>query len=140
MFNTFRLNSNLPSKIIEVLGVERIEKERIFLKDQSFVTADVFMFCTGYRYSFPFLDENCEIRVDSNFITPLYKHLININHPCMCIVGVPTVVVPFPMFHMQVIIELNYLNMRIGKYMTHIKCKMYTFFFLFFRSNIFSHC
>ncbi|KAK9308846.1 hypothetical protein QLX08_001268 [Tetragonisca angustula] len=110
--NNERLNSSLPSNIIEVLGVEKIEEGKIFLKDQSSVTADVFMFCTGYRYSFPFLDENCGIRVDDNFIIPLYKHLINIDHPTMCIVGVPTVVVPFPMFHMQIQYFLALLEKR----------------------------
>ncbi|KOC59194.1 Flavin-containing monooxygenase FMO GS-OX-like 9 [Habropoda laboriosa] len=100
--NNERFNNTLPSNVTEVMGVDSVEGEKMFLKDQSSVTADVFMFCTGYRYGFPFLDENCGIRVDNNFITPLYKHLINIDHPTMCIVGVPTVVIPFPMFHVQI--------------------------------------
>ncbi|OAD52045.1 Flavin-containing monooxygenase FMO GS-OX-like 2 [Eufriesea mexicana] len=110
--NNERLNNSLGPNIIEVLGVEKIETEKIFLKDHSFVTVDVFMFCTGYWYSFPFLDESCGIRVDDNFITPLYKHLINIVHPTMCIIGVPTVVVPFPMFHIQVQYFLALLEKR----------------------------
>lgn len=110
--NNERLTSVLPSNMIEVMGVERIEGEKIFLKDQSFVTADVFMFCTGYRYNFPFLDESCGIKVDDNYVTPLYKHLINIDHPTMCIVGIPTIVVPFPMFHAQVQYFLAMLENR----------------------------
>ncbi|XP_050595064.1 uncharacterized protein LOC126924518 isoform X1 [Bombus affinis] len=110
--NNERLNSPLPPNVIEVSGVEKIEEGNIFLKDQNSITVDVFMFCTGYRYSFPFLDENCGIRVDNNFVTPLYKHLINIDHPTMCIVGVPTVVVPFPMFHMQIQYFLALLEER----------------------------
>ncbi|XP_076241300.1 uncharacterized protein LOC143183580 [Calliopsis andreniformis] len=100
--NNERLNNPLPSNMVEVMGVERIEGDRIYLKDQSVIVANVFMFCTGYRYSFPFLDQNCGIRVNDNYITPLYKHLINIDHPTMCIVGIPSIVIPFPMFHMQV--------------------------------------
>ncbi|XP_054013625.1 uncharacterized protein LOC128895222 [Hylaeus anthracinus] len=110
--NNERLSSTLPSNIEQVMGVERIDEGRIVLKDQSSVTADVFMFCTGYRYGFPFLNENCGIRVDNNYVTPLYKHLINIDHPTMCIVGVPTVVVPFPMFHVQVQYFLALLEKR----------------------------
>lgn len=98
------MNTSLARNVYEVSGVEKIEGDKIILKDNSSVTVDVFMFCTGYWYSFPFLDESCGIRVDDNFITPLYKHLINIVHPTMCLIGVPTVVVPFPMFHVQVII------------------------------------
>ena len=110
--NNERLNTPLPSNMVQVMGVERIEGERIFLRDGTSVTADVFIFCTGYRYSFPFLHENCGIRVDANYVTPLYKHLINIEHPTMCVVGVPTIVVPFPMFHAQVQYFLALLESR----------------------------
>lgn len=88
--------------MIQVAGVESIHKTTFYLKDQSTVDADVFIFCTGYKYSFSFLDENCGIQVDDNYVNLLYKHLVNIDHPTMCIVGIPTLVVPFPMFHMQV--------------------------------------
>ncbi|CAL7938279.1 unnamed protein product [Xylocopa violacea] len=112
--NNERLSTALPPNMIEVLGVERIERDKIFLKDQTSVTADVFMFCTGYQYSFPFLHENCGIKVDDNFVTPLYKHLINIAHPTMCIVGVPSIAIPFPMFHIQVQYFLALLEGRIS--------------------------
>ncbi|XP_076165841.1 uncharacterized protein LOC143145905 [Ptiloglossa arizonensis] len=100
--NNERLGGILPRNVIQVMGVERIDGNEILLKDRTSVTADAFIFCTGYRYSFPFLDENCGIHVDNNYVTPLYKHLINIDHPTMCIVGVPTIVLPFPMFDCQV--------------------------------------
>lgn len=100
--NNDRLVSPLPPNMSQVMGVERVDGGRLILRDGSSVTADVLLFCTGYRFSFPFLDESCGIRVDQNHVTPLYKHLINIEHPTMCIVGVPTVVVPFPMFHIQI--------------------------------------
>lgn len=86
-------------------GLDRIDGQRFTLKDETTIIADTFIFCTGYKFSFPFLDDNCAIRVDHNRVTPLYKHLINIDHPTMCIVGVPTVVIPFPMFHVQVIAD-----------------------------------
>ena len=102
-FILYRLTSSLPSNMIQVAGVESINETRFYLKDGTTIEAiDVFLFCTGYKYSFPFLDENCGIQVDSNYVTPLYKHFINIEHPSMCIVGIPTTVVPFPMFHMHV--------------------------------------
>ncbi|XP_043266309.1 flavin-containing monooxygenase FMO GS-OX-like 7 [Colletes gigas] len=110
--NNERLSGILPSNMIETMGVERIDEDKIFLKDGSSITANVFVFCTGYRYSFPFLNENCGIRVDANHVTPLYKHLINIDHPTMCIVGIPMVVVPFPMFHVQVQYFLALLEKR----------------------------
>lgn len=90
--------------MIQVAGVESVRETIFHLKDGTTIEADVFLFCTGYRYSFPFLDENCCIQVDDNYVTPLYKHLINIEHPSMCIIGVPMVVLPLPMFAMQVTI------------------------------------
>lgn len=46
---------------------------------------DVF---TGYVFSFPFLTVDSGLCVRDNFVVePLYKHLININHPTMAIVG-----------------------------------------------------
>ncbi|XP_029169261.1 flavin-containing monooxygenase FMO GS-OX-like 4 [Nylanderia fulva] len=101
--NHHRLTSPLPSNMIQVAGIESIHKTTFRLRDGTTVDdINVLIFCTGYKYNFPFLNENCGIRIDNNYVTPLYKHLINIEHPSMCIVGVPMIVVPFPMFHMQV--------------------------------------
>ncbi|XP_020300440.1 flavin-containing monooxygenase FMO GS-OX-like 4 [Pseudomyrmex gracilis] len=111
--NYEKLKSPLPSNMTQVAGVESVHENAFHLKDGTIVDAvDVFLFCTGYKYSFPFLDENCGVRIDDNYITPLYKHLINIEHPSMCIVGVPTIVLPFPMFHMQVQYFLALLENR----------------------------
>lgn len=99
-----RLTSPLPARLTQVKGVAFIRGREFHLLDETVVEdVDAFVLCTGYKYSFPFLHENCDVRVDENHVTPLYRHLVNIEHPTMCIVGVPTTVVPFPLFHMQVI-------------------------------------
>ncbi|XP_011708343.1 PREDICTED: flavin-containing monooxygenase FMO GS-OX-like 4 isoform X1 [Wasmannia auropunctata] len=111
--NHDKLTSSLPSNMIQVAGVESIHETTFYLKDGTTIDAiDVFLFCTGYKYNFPFLDENCGIQVDSNYVIPLYKHFVNIEHSSMCIIGIPTVVVPFPMFHMQVQFFLSLLQNR----------------------------
>lgn len=56
----------------------------------------------GYRYSFPFLHESCGVTVDDNFIQPLYKHMIHIEKPTMCFIGIPFNVCAFQMFDLQV--------------------------------------
>lgn len=102
-FNYNKLTSPLPANVEQVIGVACIDKNTFYLRDANVVEdVDTFIFCTGYKYSFPFLNENCGIRIDDNYVSPLYKHLVNIEHPTMCIVGIPTTVLPFPMFHMQV--------------------------------------
>ncbi|KAL0123019.1 hypothetical protein PUN28_007568 [Cardiocondyla obscurior] len=112
--NHDKLTSSLPSNMTQIAGVESIDKNIFHLKDGTTIDAiDVFLFCTGYKYSFPFLDKSCGVQVDNNYITPLYQHFINIEHPSMCIIGIPTVVVPFPMFHMQVQFFLALLQNRI---------------------------
>lgn len=70
--------------------------------DGSCCRYDVILFCTGYRYSFPFLDESCKITIDDNHIQPLYKHMIHIDIPSMCFIGIPFNVCTFQMFDLQV--------------------------------------
>ncbi|XP_052871989.1 senecionine N-oxygenase-like [Anopheles cruzii] len=50
---------------------------------------DVIIYCTGYRYSVPFLSADCGVSVQNNCISPLYYHCININQPTMAFIGLP---------------------------------------------------
>lgn len=59
------------------------------------------MFPTGYKYSFPFLHESCKISIEDNYIRPLYRHMINIEYPTMCFIGIPFNVCAFHMFDLQ---------------------------------------
>lgn len=68
----------------------------------------------GYEYSFPFLSDECGIIVDDNYVQPLYKHLINIEHPTMAIVGLPFYVCAFIMFDLQVIFTNKYYKLRLS--------------------------
>lgn len=113
--NHDRLTSPLPLNMIQVAGIESIHETTFRLRDGTTIDGiNVLLFCTGYKYSFPFLNENCDIRIDNNYVTPLYKHLINIKHSSMCIIGIPMAVVPFPMFHMQVQYFLALLEGRVA--------------------------
>ncbi|KAM0824248.1 hypothetical protein ACQ4PT_070334 [Festuca glaucescens] len=55
------------------------------------VTADTILFCTGYRYHFPFLDLD-ELTVDEdNSVGPLYKHVFPPKYaPNLSFVGLPS--------------------------------------------------
>lgn len=65
-----------------------------------------FLFLIGYKYSFPFLKESCGVRIDSNMVTPLWKHLVAIENPSLGIVGLPFYVCAFSMFDLQVTFEI----------------------------------
>lgn len=98
----FRVAKRRYLGFTEVKGVDRFENGKFILKDNKTLVADAIIFCTGYNYRYTFLDENAGIKVEDNFIYPLYKHMFNVEHPSMSFVGVPTGVVPFPLFHVQV--------------------------------------
>ncbi|CAB3241500.1 unnamed protein product [Arctia plantaginis] len=56
--------------------------------DDSTEEFDVAILCTGYRYSFPFLNyQSSGVTWSETYIMPLYNQLININHPTMTFVG-----------------------------------------------------
>ncbi|XP_053674884.1 senecionine N-oxygenase-like [Anopheles nili] len=71
---------------------------------------DVILYCTGFRYNFPFLGVDCGIHVDENHVKPLYKHCININHPTMAFIGLPFYVCAAQMMDLQVRFCLKYFK------------------------------
>uniref|UniRef100_A0AAG5D1I0 Flavin-containing monooxygenase n=1 Tax=Anopheles atroparvus TaxID=41427 RepID=A0AAG5D1I0_ANOAO len=71
---------------------------------------DVVLYCTGFRYNFPFLSASCGIRVEDNHVQPLYKHCININHPTMAFIGLPFYVCAAQMMDLQVRFCLKYFS------------------------------
>lgn len=62
----------------------------------------VFFFFLGYKYSYPFLSVDSGIHVEENFVQPLYKHIINIEHPTMAFIDIPTTLFPYPIMNLQV--------------------------------------
>jgi hypothetical protein len=57
----------------------------------------------GYKHHYPFFTPECGLEVvEGKFITPLYRHMININFPSMILFGVPIRICPFIMFDGQV--------------------------------------
>lgn len=73
----------------------------------------VIFYCTGYKYTFPFLSIDCGITVEDNYVQPLYKHCININNPTMALIGLPFYVCASQMFDLQVRFVMKYLSGQI---------------------------
>lgn len=71
-------------------------------KDGKKAKPEVFMFCTGYNFTFPFLDEKVGVKVQEHLVWPLYKFLIPPSYPSLFIVGICRAICPFPHFHTQV--------------------------------------
>ncbi|XP_017771385.1 PREDICTED: senecionine N-oxygenase-like [Nicrophorus vespilloides] len=104
---TAAYSDNVEQKpdVKRVLGAEDVE-----FVDGSVCAFDAIFYCTGYKYSFPFLDQSCGITVVDNHIEPLYKHMIHIERPTMCFIGIPFNVCAFQMFDLQARFFLKYLN------------------------------
>jgi hypothetical protein len=90
-----------PGGVRRLPGIEALHEDGgVILQDGSRLDeVDVLVFCTGYHYRYPFLGDL--IRVDDNWVAPLYQDLLHVNHPSLCFVGIPFRVVPFPLFEMQ---------------------------------------
>jgi hypothetical protein len=61
---------------------------------------DIFVFCTGYEYQFPFLSADL-VTVSDNWVHPLYMDLVSPKYPTLAFIGLPYLVIPFPLFDMQ---------------------------------------
>lgn len=62
----------------------------------------IFFQYSGYKYSYPFLDENVGIHVHDSYVEPLYMHVLNTQHRSMAFIGVTYGGVHFPIYDLQV--------------------------------------
>lgn len=80
--------------------------------DRSLETFNDIVYCTGYRYTFPFLSIDCEINCEENYVKPLYKHCLNINRPTLAVIGLPINNCPFQNFDLQIRFCLTFMTAR----------------------------
>lgn len=59
--------------------------------DGSSAVADTVIYCTGYSYSFPFLETEGRVAVDDNRVGPLFEHVFpaSLLAPSLSFVGIP---------------------------------------------------
>ncbi|XP_040577251.1 uncharacterized protein [Lepeophtheirus salmonis] len=100
-------NSLYPrlTHIQQVPGIVSYEEPFFVLQDNSCLKdIDVLLYCTGYKFDFPFLHRDCAITVDieNRRVHDLYKHCINVKYPSMCLIGIPMHICPFPVFDSQI--------------------------------------
>lgn len=63
---------------------------------------DVVLYCTGYRYNFPFLNDKGIISLANGRVEPLYEQLfVPKMAPRLSFIGLPFNIVAFHLFHMQ---------------------------------------
>jgi dimethylaniline monooxygenase (N-oxide forming) len=66
-------------------NIDRFEGSKVFFVDGSAHEVDVVVYCTGYKVTFPFLDERV-VKADDNHID-LYRRVVDPEHPGLYFVG-----------------------------------------------------
>lgn len=66
-------------------NIDRFEGSKVFFTDGSAVEADVVVYCTGYKVSFPFLDDTV-VRAEDNHVD-LYRRVVAPDHPGLYFIG-----------------------------------------------------
>lgn len=89
-FDSDPFNGKRPNNVEVVPGVVSVEGNRFTLQDNTTLVADSFIFCTGYLLKFPFLDKSSGIVVEGKKIRPLFRDSLNVEHPSMIFIGLPT--------------------------------------------------
>jgi dimethylaniline monooxygenase (N-oxide forming) len=109
-----KLNLTLPRNVNEKPDIARLTPNgAIFVNDNVEHEFTVILYCTGYQHSFPFISVDCEITVDENFISPLYKHCLNINRPSIGFIGLPTAVCNNQVFDFQARFCLKFMTQQL---------------------------
>ncbi|OWM65251.1 flavin-containing monooxygenase FMO GS-OX-like 9 [Punica granatum] len=78
------------------------EDGKVLFVDGSWVIADTILYCTGYSYSFPFLDTKGIVVIDDDRVGPLFEHTFPPSlAPSLSFVGIPRKLIGFPFFESQ---------------------------------------
>ena len=107
-----RLRSKLPHNVEQTSAIHSVSSDgTVHFENGEQHRADAILFCTGYKFSFPFLSEECKTEVINGRVSPLYKHLF---HPSffgsLSFLGLCVQVCPFPLFSVQARYVVSVLN------------------------------
>ncbi|XP_033757407.1 putative dimethylaniline monooxygenase [N-oxide-forming] 6 [Pecten maximus] len=95
------LKTAIPPNAMERPVVKNItENGNVVFVDGTEAEVDSIVFCTGYVYDFPFLSTDI-VQVNNQRVTPLFKHMININYTNLMFIGIPYRMSYFPQIHEQ---------------------------------------
>lgn len=92
--------------------VARLTADGAVFVDGSDRKFSIIFYCTGYKYSFPFLSVDCGIECEDNFVRPLFKHSLSINRPSLGFIGLPFYVCALQMFDLQARFCLTFMTGR----------------------------
>ncbi|CAH1637687.1 unnamed protein product [Spodoptera littoralis] len=91
LFHSHHLNYNQPDfspTYVKKPDIDSFTPTGAVFVDGSTEDFDQVIFCTGYNYAHPFLDQSSGVTASQKFVLPLYRHTVNIKRPSMAFVGV----------------------------------------------------
>lgn len=97
----FRANTKITDNIILKPDVIEVTEGGALFKDDTECQVDAILYCTGFKFSFPFLSTECGITVEDNYVQPLYKQVINIKYTTMAMIGLNFLIAAQMHFDMQ---------------------------------------
>lgn len=101
-YRTKPVNFKWPNTIKEVSLVTKIDKETIYFKDNSSEKVHAIIYCTGYLYYFPFLDDNLRLKTGKNLCpSGLYKTIVWLKQPRLFYVGMQILTFSFNIGNLQ---------------------------------------
>ncbi|XP_049816096.1 uncharacterized protein LOC126263122 isoform X2 [Schistocerca nitens] len=107
-----KIDTKFPDNVFQKPEIVSLGEESVTFADGSTYKVDDVFYCTGYQYSFPFLSEKCNVKVEDNRVQPLFKHTIHIDYPTLCFIGLPFYVCAFSLFDLQARFFLSLLDGR----------------------------
>ena len=101
-YRTKPKNFKWPGSIQEVPLLTKIDRQMIYFKDDSSREVQSIIFCTGYLYSFPFLDEPLRLKTSDDLNpTDLYKTIFWIHQPRIFYLGMQRLTFSFNISNIQ---------------------------------------
>ncbi|XP_031629554.1 senecionine N-oxygenase-like [Contarinia nasturtii] len=91
-------------------NVKHLIKNGAEFMDGTYRNFTVVICVTGFNYSYPFLDSDAGIYVDENYVQPLYKQILNIEHPTMALIGVPDFAFYYRVYDLQARFALKFFS------------------------------
>ncbi|XP_031619198.1 dimethylaniline monooxygenase [N-oxide-forming] 3-like [Contarinia nasturtii] len=97
-------------EIIRKCDVKCLTADGAEFVDGTHCNFSVIIYATGYLYAYPFLNESSSIHTENNYVRPLYKQIINIEHPTMAFIGIPSGGMHNVMVDLQARFALKFLS------------------------------
>nr|BCT26322.1 flavin-dependent monooxygenase [Euura sp. 'Pontania] len=105
--------ADLPECLEAKPGIASIHGNTFIFDNGDSAEVDEFIYCTGYDFTYPFLSEKVELSVKDDHVEPIYKHLVHTDAKNLFFMGLPGIVIPFRMFHIQAQYIVHILTGRI---------------------------